>query len=156
MKPLFQSMGFIALTIFTVAALRNETAIIPLPLVKTILLLFAMAILAILFQRFIKHYRRRRAQPFLQTYSRAIASSDLIKQARANNGQLTIFQVSCRFDIEAQIAEKSLNALVEAGFARRQLSAEGVLIYAVHNYLLQQNTKKFPEKKQGVSTRSII
>jgi len=155
MKELFQSMGFIALTIFTVATPRKETEIIPLLLVKTILLLFAIAILAILLQRFIKHYRRRRAQPFLQTNSQAIASSDLIKQARANNGQLTIFQVSVRFNIEAQIAEKSLNALVEAGLARRQLNEEGILIYAVHNYLLQQHTKILPEKNQGISTGSI-
>ena len=155
MKQLFQSMGFIALTIFTVATLRNETAIVTPPLVRLTLLFIGISTFSILLWLLIKRYRQHRAQPFLQTHSPAITSSDLIKQARANNGQLTIFQVSVRFNIEAQIAEKSLNALVEAGLARRQLNEKGILIYAVHNYLLQQNTKKFPEKNEGISTGSI-
>lgn len=148
-------MGFIALMIITVATTRKEAAMITPPMVRLTLLLIGIATFSILLWLIIKRYRQHRAHSFPQTHSPAIASTDLIKQARANNGQLTIFQVSVRFNIEAQIAEKSLNALVEVGLARRKLSEEGVLIYAVHNYFLQQNTKIFPEKNQGISTGNI-
>ncbi len=155
MKQVFQSLGFLALTIFTVAAPRNESTIFPPPLVRLTLLFITITLFVFLLWLLIKRYRRHRMQKFSRTDSQAISSTDLIKQARANNGHLTIFQVSVRFEVESQIAEKSLNALVKAGFARRQLNEEGVLIYAVYRNFLQQNTKIFPEKNKGISTGSI-